>query len=138
MDWLELIGRLAFVGMFLMSGVSHFAKREDYSAYARMKGAPLPRVLVPGTGVMLLAGGLLIGIGVWADLGALLIAAFLLPTAYYMHNFWTVDDPQARMNEQAHFMKNVTMAGAALVLLYMFQQFGDAIGLTAGDPSLFG
>jgi putative oxidoreductase len=138
MDWLELIGRLIFVVIFVMSGITHFAKREDYVAYARMKGAPAPTLLVPFTGLMILAGGILVGIGVWADLGALLIAAFLVPTAYFMHNFWTIDDPQMRMNEQAHFMKNMTMAGAALVMLYMFQQFGGQIGLTAGDPSLFG
>src|SRR5207248_2863464 len=121
-DWLELIGRLLFVAMFLMSGVTHFAKREDYVAYSRMKGAPVPRLGVPATGAMLLAGGLLMGIGVWADLGAALIAAFLIPTAYYMHAFWKVDDAQARMNEQAHFMKNMTMAGAALMLVYFFSQ----------------
>ncbi len=137
MAWLELIGRLLFVAMFLMSGVTHFAKREDYVAYARMKGAPAPGLLVPFTGLMLLAGGALIGIGVWADLGALLIAAFLVPTAYFMHNFWTVEDPQARMNEQAHFMKNMTMAGAALVMLFFFQQCSGHVGLTAGPVSLF-
>lgn len=55
-----------------------------------------------------------------------------------MHNFWTIEDPQARANEQAHFMKNMSLTGAALVLLFLFQQFGDEIGLTVADPSLFG
>jgi uncharacterized membrane protein YphA (DoxX/SURF4 family) len=137
-DWLQLIGRLVFAAMFLRSGVNHFAKREQMIGYARMKGAPAPGPLVPLTGLMIFVGGALVALGVWGDLGALLIATFLVPTAYFMHDFWAVEDPQARANEHAHFMKNMSLAGAALVLLYLFQQFGDEIGLTVGDPSLFG
>jgi len=137
MDWLELIGRLMFVAMFLNSGYAHFKERENMIGYARMKGAPAPRLLVPATGAMLLAGGLLIGIGVWMDLGAVLIAAFLLPTAYFMHAYWKVDDPQARAGEHAHFFKNLSLAGAALTMVYFFVECAGHVGLTAGPVSLF-
>jgi hypothetical protein len=42
-----------------------------------------------------------------------------------------------RANQQAHFMKNVSMGGAALALFALFQQFGNEIGLTAGPTALF-
>jgi uncharacterized membrane protein YphA (DoxX/SURF4 family) len=48
---------------------------------AHAMGGPAPEVLVPASGLMILVGGILIALGVWADLGALLIAAFLVPTA---------------------------------------------------------
>ncbi len=73
---------------------------------------------MPVTGLMILAGGVMIALGAWADVGALLIAAFVLPTAYFMHAFWKLDDPMMRMNQQAHFMKNMAMAGAALLIAY--------------------
>lgn len=133
MDVVELIGRLVFVAMFVLSGLSHFTKREAMVAFARSSGGPAPELLVPLSGLMILGGGLLIALGVWSDLGALLIAAFLVPTAYTMHGFWRFDDPQERMNQQAHFMKNLSLAGAALVLFALYQQFGDEL-LVLTDP----
>jgi uncharacterized membrane protein YphA (DoxX/SURF4 family) len=86
---------------------------------------------------MIGAGGFLVALGAWVDLGALLIAAFLVPTAFYMHGFWRERDPQMRMQQMAHFEKNVAMLGGALVLFYLFNQFGPQIGLTLGDGRLF-
>ena len=127
MDVIQLIGRLVFVAMFLNSGVGHIRNREGMAAYARSAGAPAPGLLVPLSGVMLLAGGALIALGVWADLGALLLVAFLVPVAYYMHAFWKIDDPQQRQQQQIHFAKNMSLAGASLV---MFAYFADC------DPGL--
>ncbi|HYX89642.1 MAG TPA: DoxX family protein [Gaiellaceae bacterium] len=136
MDLIELIGRIVFVAMFVNSGVRHLTQREGMTAYARAMGGPAPEVLVPATGLMILAGGILIALGVWADLGALLIAAFLVPVAYYMHGFWRFDDPEARQAQMAHFMKNVSLAGAALALFALYQQFGDRLWMLTGP--LFG
>ena len=75
-------------------------------------------------------------VGLWVDLAALVIAIFLLLTAYYMHGFWKVEDPQEKMMEQTQFSKDLALAGGALILFYLFQQFGDAIDLTI-EPALF-
>jgi putative oxidoreductase len=91
---------------------------------------------VPLTGIAIAAAGVLIVIGLWVDLAALVIAAFLLSTAYFMHAFWKVADPQEKQMEQVHFMKDVALAGAALALFSLFQQFGEAIGITI-EPTLF-
>jgi putative oxidoreductase len=132
MDVIQLIGRLVFVGMFLNSGVGHIRNREGMAAYARSVGAPAPTLMVPLTGLMLLVGGALIALGLWADLGALLLVAFLVPVAYFMHAFWKVDDPQQRQQQKIHFSKNISLAGASLV---MFAYFADCHpGLTLGGP----
>jgi hypothetical protein len=39
-----------------------------------------------------------------------------------------------RANQQAHFLKNASMAGACLIAFYLFEQFGHQIGLTLGGP----
>lgn len=134
MDVVQLIGRVLFVGIFLMSGAAHLTQRENMVAYARSMGGPAPHVLVPLTGLMILAGGVLIAFGIWPDLGALLLAVFLLPTAYYMHAFWKVDDPEMRQMQQAHFMKNLSMFGAALALFALYAEFGDEAGLQLVGP----
>jgi hypothetical protein len=42
-----------------------------------------------------------------------------------------------RLQEQVHFMKDVSLGGGALALSAFFQQFGNEIGLTAGPTALF-
>lgn len=135
MDWLILIGRIVFVLVFVMSGLSiHLLKWRDGVAYARQSGVPMPELLVPFSGLMAVGGGLLLALGLWPDLGALLIAAFVFPVAFGMHAFWKIEDPMMRMNDQAHFMKDNALGGAALALFAFFQQFGDDVGLTLTGP----
>jgi len=120
MEALELIGRLLFVTMFVESGINHFRHRENMVAYARSMGGPAPALTVPLTGLMIAAGGVMVALGVLPDLGALLIAAFLVPTAYFMHAWWKVDDAMMRMNQRIHFMKNLSLAGASLALAALY------------------
>ena len=138
MDVVLLIGRILFVSVFIVSGATvHLLKWRDGVAYARMKNVPAPELLVPASGVMAVVGGILVALGLWADLGALLLAAFVFPVAFWMHAFWTVGDPMQRAMEQAHFLKDVALGGAALALFALFQQFGADIGLTLGPTALF-
>ena len=92
---------------------------------------------VPLSGIMAVAGALSVMLGVWADLGALLLVAFLLPVAFFMHAFWRETDEQTKSNQMAHFMKNMAMAGGALILFYAYNQLQGEAGLSITDP-LFG
>ena len=138
MDWVLLIGRILFAVNFIFAGLGfHLQQRAMATEYARSQGAPLPELTVPGTGVVIAVAGALVIIGFWVDLAALALAACVLAFAYWMHAFWKLDDPMMRTNQMAHFFKNVQIAGGALILFFLFYEFGDAIDLTVGDPSLF-
>ena len=134
MEVVALIGRLLFAAMFIKSGIGHFKERESMTAYARSEGAPMPELGVPGSGVLILVGGVLVALGLWPDLGALLIAAFLLPVSFYMHAFWKIPDPQMRRMQEIHFWKNGSLAGASLALFALFAECGDHLGLMVGGP----
>ena len=96
------------------------------------------KLVVPFTGVMMLVGGVLIILGVWADLGALLLVLFLPAAGYLGHAYWREQDPMMRAAQKAQFWKNISLAGAALFILYAFYECGDDIALTVGNsPSLF-
>jgi putative oxidoreductase len=139
MDVVLLIGRILFAAIFILSGSTvHLLKWREGVAYARANNVPAPELLVPASGLQAVAGGLLVALGLWADLGALLLAAFVFPVALGMHAFWRHEDPMERANQQVHFLKNVSLGGGALALFALFQQFGDEIGLTAGPTALFG
>ena len=139
MDVVDLVGRILFALLFLDNGWAHLAKRDQMVPFGRAIGAPVAHVSVPLTGVMMVVGGALVALGIWADLGALLLVVFLPAAGYLGHAYWRESDPMMRAAQKAQFWKNIALAGAALFILYAFQQFGDEIGLTLGNsPSLFG
>lgn len=117
MDLALLAGRLLFGGFFLLNGINHLTRGGAMIGYARHKGIPLPALAVYGTGVLLLLGGASVLLGYQPRVGLALVGVFLLGTTPAMHAFWRESDPMARMGEQAHFLKNAGLLGAALALL---------------------
>ena len=116
--WMHLIGRILFSMLFIMGGLNHFMKRADMTAYAASRGAPMPPVTVVLTGVLAVAGGIMVMLGWRRFIGAGLLVLFLFLTAIFMHNFWKDTDPMVRQNEMTQFMKNMALAGAALFIAY--------------------
>jgi len=137
MDVIDLVGRILFALLFLDNGWAHLAKREQMVPFGRSIGAPMAHISVPFTGAMMVVGGVLIILGFWADLGALLLVIFLPAADYLGHPYWRDEDPMMRAAQKAQFWKNIALAGAALFFLYAFYEFGEDIALTVGDPSLF-
>lgn len=138
MDVVVLIGRLLFSALFLVSAANHFTHTDAMTAYAQSRGVPAARAAVLAGGVLLLLGGLSVLLGVWADLGALLLAVFLIPAALLMHAFWKETDPQAKLTEQVQFSKDLALAGASLMLLGLFAGLGDQAGLVITGPFFSG
>jgi uncharacterized membrane protein YphA (DoxX/SURF4 family) len=134
MDVVVLIGRILFALLFLGSGVAHITQRQMMAGYAASKRVPAASLAVPASGVLILVGALMVAVGVWPDLGALLLVVFLVPTAVLMHGFWAETDGAARMNEQTQFLKDVSLAGAALVMFGLFAGLGDDLGLVVVGP----
>jgi uncharacterized membrane protein YphA (DoxX/SURF4 family) len=134
-DVVFLVGRILFATVFLFSGSTiHLLRARQGIEYARMYNVPSPALTVPLSGVMAVLGALSVALGVWGDLGALLLVTFLLPVAFFMHAFWKETDPQQQANQMAHFLKNVAMAGGALVLFYTWNQLQGEAGLSITDP----
>jgi uncharacterized membrane protein YphA (DoxX/SURF4 family) len=137
MDVVILIGRILFVLLFLGSAYGHFAQGKAMTGYAQSKGVPMPSLGVYLGGVLLAVGGLSVLLGIWPDLGALALVVFLVPTAVLMHAFWKETDAQAKQMEQIQFMKDISLAGAALAMFGLFATLGDDLGLVI-TPPLFG
>src|ERR687897_1644653 len=136
MDVVFLIGRILFVVPFVLSGLTNHFSRQGVE-YARNYGAPAPGLMVPLSGAAIVAGGLSVALGIWADLGALVLAAFALAILPIMHAFWKEEDAQAQQGQMVNFIKNVSMAGGALVIFYVYNQLQGAAELSITDP-LFG
>ena len=134
MDVVVLIGRILFCAVFLVSAVGHFGQTDAMAGYAQGKGVPAARLAVLAGGVLLALGGVSVLLGIWPDLGALLLVVFLVPTAVLMHAFWKETDAQAKMIEQVQFFKDTALAGAALMMFALFAYIGDDLGLVIVGP----
>lgn len=116
METLMFIGRILFAAMFVLSGINHLTKAEAMAGYAQFKGVPQPKLANLVSGVLLALSGLSIILGVWADLGALVVSVLLVLMALLMHDFWKQSDPQAKQTEMIGFLKNISMAGGGLFM----------------------
>ncbi len=111
-------GRVLFCMLFIMMGMMHFVKLDDVSAMAASKGVPAAKPATIVGGLMILVGGLFVLLGWHRFIGAGLIAIFSLFSATITHQFWKESDPVVKMNETAHFMKDLALAGAALLIAF--------------------
>lgn len=121
-----LLGRVLFAAIFLNSGVAHLTKLNPMAQYAGSMHVPAPRLATFVSGLMILAGGLSVLLGIYVPVGSVLLFLFLVPVAIWMHPFWKMTDPMMAAAQQAQFMKNLSLAGAALMLSYLSSQHPDA------------
>jgi len=122
-----LAGRILFALFFANAAVNHVRNDKMMSGDARQAGFPIPFVAGWPVGMWLGAAALLVGVGIWADLGSLMIGAFLIPAALFFHNFWKLDDPTQRQTQSANFTRNVALLGASLALFAFFAVIGDGL-----------
>ena len=124
-----LIGRI-IVGLYWLNGaVMHFAQARSMTGYAKMKGVPFAEIAVPGTGVLLLVGALSILTGIYPVVAVTVLALFLVPVTFMMHNFWAIEDPAMKMNDMVMFTKNIALLGYTLVLLAIPQPWPYSLGI---------
>jgi putative oxidoreductase len=114
---LHLVARVLLSWLFLLSGYRHLFQRKPMAEYAGSSGVPMPVTAVVVTGLMLLAGGLSILLGWHPRIGAALIFIFLVVVAFWLHRFWSFADPMQRAMQEAHFWKNIALAGAMLWII---------------------
>ncbi len=112
-----VVGRAILGGYFLYNGVNHFRNRRMLAGYAASKEVPSPDVAVAISGVLLLAGGASVALGVYPKAGVAALIGFLASVSPSMHPFWREKDPNQRMGDMVNFTKNAALGGATLALL---------------------
>ena len=106
--YLITIGRVLMAVMFIQAGIekmSGYAGSQEY-----MAGHGVPGVLLPLVILVEAAGGLCVLLGLFTRWAAIALAGFCVLAAILFH--WQPGDQMQMIN----FMKNITIAGAFLVL----------------------
>ena len=109
MKYVFLLGRILFSLIFILKPI-------EYLLFGEMG------VMFVNLGFLcalpILLGGLSILLGYYSRIGALLIVIVLLPITFCMHPFWVADTDFAQMMHSLCFWKNLSLAGAALMIIY--------------------
>lgn len=116
-DWLFLVGRILYGGIFVYFGLGHFMNVAGMAEWVASKGLPYPTAAVIVSGIWIVLAGLSVIFGVLPRVGLWMLVLFLVVVTFTMHNFWAVTDQQAQMVEMISFFKNLGLLGAALALL---------------------
>lgn len=132
MNVLLIVGRIAFVIIFILSGAQ---KLTDIGGTAAMiapklvippaladvaaqletlSGMALPNLVAIAAGVVELAGGLMIAANIGTRIAAVLLLVFTAAATFWFHDFWNMTGPD-RLNNMIHAMKNLSIMGALLV-----------------------
>lgn len=116
MNYVVLIGRIFYSLIFILASFSHFFP--STMKYAAQEGVPMASLIVPISGFIVLLGGLSVLLGYKAKIGAWLIVIFLVPVTLKMHAFWGLHNPMLASIQEAMFLKNLALTGAALLIAY--------------------
>lgn len=128
MDVLFLVGRIIVGAYLLFNASNHFGQLGMMSQYAAAKKVPAPTAAVIISGLLLVIGGLSILLGIYVIIGIAALVLFLLPVTLMMHNFWAVEDPQAKQLEMVNFTKNMALMGSALMFLAIDRPWPLSLG----------
>jgi len=117
------VGRFLFVALFAHSGRGHIQNHARYVATATGR-LPIPYVAGWPAGVWLLLAAVSMVLGIWPDVGALMMAAFLIPTTILFHAFWKLSDATQRRTQEGAFYRNLSLLGATLALFALLSVGG--------------
>ena len=76
-----------------------------------------PAALVRFNGGVQIFGGVLLGLGKFTRLTALVLAGSLIPTTLAGHRFWDEAEPTGRAAQRTQFLKNAAMLGGLVLLV---------------------
>lgn len=114
---LVIAGRILFTLIFFISGVTHFTDIESYNALMH-ESIPYRTFWVLSSGIVELAGAIMILFNRGARLGGWLLVVFLIPVTFAVHGFemMTTDNAQMQAVQTSFFLKGLAMTGAALLI----------------------
>lgn len=119
MEIIFLLGRILFGGIFLLFGVMHIKGKKQMVNWMKSKKVSSPEFINTLSATILIFSGLMIILGIFTDIAAVLLIIFLIGATYKMHNFWEIEDKQKKMENTIYAMYNLALIGGNLIILYI-------------------
>jgi putative oxidoreductase len=111
--WGLLAGRLLLAYLFIVAGYGKVVGFAGTAKYMASKGMPMVEVLLVGTIIIELVGGLMLAVGWKARWAAWAFFLFIIPTTIIFHPVW------ADAGQMIQFNKNLAIMGGMLYVAFM-------------------
>ncbi|MCI0382361.1 MAG: DoxX family protein [Chlamydiae bacterium] len=111
-----LISRLCIASLYIWAASAKLANWRGTIAYMQSKNFPLIVLSLPIAIILQIGGGVLVALGFYTRVGALILILFTIPATIKMHDFWNLSG-EMRTIEKTFFMKDVAIIGGLLLLL---------------------
>lgn len=109
------IGRALLASIFIRSGLNHLQYPDPIVRAAKGAEIPEPELAVKANSAVLVGAGTMLALGIAPRLASSALAVSLIPTTVIGHPFWDRQG-QERQHQETHFMKNLALFGALLVV----------------------
>ncbi|MSR32610.1 MAG: DoxX family protein [Gemmataceae bacterium] len=114
---MTLIGRISLCAIFVTSAVGlSIPNFEEVVGNMASRGIPQARAALVLTICILVAGSLMVILGLKARVGAAGLLVYLLAATWLFHDFWNFQDPKRKL-EALHFLQNLSLVGAMLLIV---------------------
>jgi putative oxidoreductase len=114
---LYALGRILVATPFIRLGYDAARQPGARVVAAASIGVPEPELAVRVNGWTMVGAGAALALGLFPRLAALALVGSLIPTTAAGHAFWKEDEPAKRTQQFIHFLKNVSMIGALLLVV---------------------
>ncbi|MBI2823539.1 MAG: DoxX family protein [Planctomycetia bacterium] len=114
---INLAGRILLGLIFILSGLNKIGNWSGTAGFMESEGMVAVPLFLAGAILFEIAGGLSLAAGFKARIGALALVVFLIPASLIFHDFWKLEDPQAKQLQMILFLKNVAIGGGLLTIL---------------------
>lgn len=117
---LAILGRLLLAAIFAISPLANLIPNfGNVAETMRNAGVPSAQLFLIAAIVFLLVGSASLIAGYKTKYGALLLLLFLIPATYYFHAPWRAADASEVGQQIIHFMKNLGLMGAMLLVIVL-------------------
>lgn len=115
---LRLLARCALCAIFVRSGIRALQNPgwQVDRATQSLPDLPEPHLVARAQAAIQVASSAAIIIDFAPRVAAAALAATLIPVTYVGHPFWTIEDPEKRNQQITHFLKNLSVFGALLLV----------------------
>jgi putative oxidoreductase len=116
---LEVAGHILIGSVFLSQGLGALPRErfKFHSGRLRDCGIPAPDFVLACGLAMMLGGGLMVMLDIYAGIGAWLLLIFSIVATVLFQNFWVIEDHVARGGKRGSFFNNLAIIGGILLII---------------------
>jgi len=116
-QWIETAGRIMIAALFLFQAFGALQRLDFHIGRLRSRRVPAPAIVLGFGLAMMLIGGAMVLVNIYAGIGAALLFVFTVTATVLFQNFWSIKEPDRRREKRTSFMYNLAIIGGILLVM---------------------